>query len=215
MPLVCGVLGIPPIRAGFSPPAASPNLRRKVLHFLRDEVSAVQALHQPLGLFFFALFWFFGIFFFLFLMLLLCIFHNFFRLFFLIFFVYSLCGPLFWCVHYGETGSSPPAGVIVMVMMITVLLRRKPQAFIKRNLNPSGQKKKERVQILFSGVHIIENLFRTQSSFLGLWQIGNVILVKQDYQIGIIEKMRRCFLCDIHNKKMHTQGCTSLFRCMI
>lgn len=56
MPLVCGVLGIPPIRAGFSPPAASPNLRRKVLHFLRDEVSAVQALHQPLGLFFFALF---------------------------------------------------------------------------------------------------------------------------------------------------------------
>ena len=34
----------------------------------------------------------------------------------------------------------------------------------------------------FKGVHNIGNLFRTQSSFLGLWQIGNVILVKQDYQ---------------------------------
>lgn len=30
-----------------------------------------------------------------------------FRLFFLVSFVFSLCGPLFWCVHYGETGSSP------------------------------------------------------------------------------------------------------------
>lgn len=51
MPLPCGVFGIPPIRAVFSPPAASPNLRRS-LTFLRDEVSAVQALRQPLGLFF-------------------------------------------------------------------------------------------------------------------------------------------------------------------
>lgn len=51
MPLSCGVLGIPPIRAVFSPPAASPNLWRS-LTFLRDEVSAVQVLYQPLGLFF-------------------------------------------------------------------------------------------------------------------------------------------------------------------
>lgn len=47
----CGVFGIPPICAAFSPPAASPNLRRS-LAFLRDEVSAVQVLYQPLGLFF-------------------------------------------------------------------------------------------------------------------------------------------------------------------
>lgn len=36
----------------------------------------------------------------------------------------------------------------------------------------------------FKGVHNIGNIFRTQSSLLGLRQIENVILVKQDYQIG-------------------------------
>lgn len=56
MPLPCGVLyAFLLFVQVFSPPAASPNLWRS-LTFLRDEVSAVQALCQPLGLFFFALF---------------------------------------------------------------------------------------------------------------------------------------------------------------
>lgn len=80
-----------------------------------------------------------------------------------------------------------------MVVMKSVLLRRRPQAFIKRSLKPSGQKKAKGANE-FSGVHIIENIFRTQSSFLGLWQIGNVILVKQDYQIGIMKKNATLFL---------------------
>ena len=57
-----------------------------------------------------------------------------------------------------------PAGVIVVVMK-SVLLRRKPEAFIKRKLKPSGQIARSRsgevfaaaekkVQMAFSGVHI-------------------------------------------------------------
>lgn len=59
-----------------------------------------------------------------------------------------------------------PAEVIVVVM-ITALLRRRPQVFIKRKLNPSGQKK-QRVQMNFQVYIFIENIFRTQSLFFGL-----------------------------------------------
>ena len=86
---------------------------------------------------------------------------------------------------------------------------------LKGELNPSGQKKSKGCKWLSKVYTFIENIFRTQSSLFGLWQIGNVILVKQDYQIGIIEKMQRYFLCDMYNKKMHILACTSLFRCMI
>ena len=138
MPLPCGVLyAFLLFVQVFSPPAASPNLRRS-LTFLRDEVSAVQAKRQPLGLFFFALFQFFSISFFLFLMLLLCIFHNFLSAFLSVFFMYSLCIPCFGVYIMEKPAAGPPAGVIVVVMK-SVLLRRRPQVFIKRKLNPSGQ----------------------------------------------------------------------------
>ncbi|MBT9855778.1 hypothetical protein LIQ05_04565 [Blautia glucerasea] len=63
-----------------------------------------------------------------------------------------------------KTAAALPAGVIVVVM-ITALLRRRPQVFIKRKLNPSGQIARSRsgeafaaaekkVQMAFSGVHI-------------------------------------------------------------
>lgn len=69
--------------------------------------------------------------------------------------------------------------VVIVVVMITALLRRKPEAFIKRKLKPFGQIARSRsgkvfaaaekgVQMTFSGAHIIENIFRTQDSLLGL-----------------------------------------------
>lgn len=51
-----GFICIPPIRAGFFPARRLSKSAAKPYIFLRDEVSAVQAKHQPLGLFFFALF---------------------------------------------------------------------------------------------------------------------------------------------------------------
>lgn len=85
---------------------------------------------------------------------------------FLIFFAYSLCIPCFGVYIMEKPAAVLPAGVIVVVMK-SVLLRRRPQVFIKRSLKPSGQKKAKGANE-FSGVHIIENIFRTQSSLLGL-----------------------------------------------
>lgn len=64
-PLVCGVLGIPPIRAGFSPPAASPNLRRS-LTFLTWRGLSGSGMIPAVGAVFFCSFWLFSIFFLLF-----------------------------------------------------------------------------------------------------------------------------------------------------
>jgi hypothetical protein len=58
-----------------------------------------------------------------------------------------------------------PAWVIVVVM-ITVLLRRKPQAFIKRRAQSIRAEKKKVCKYPFHMYTFIENIFRTQSSFL-------------------------------------------------
>ena len=98
-------------------------------------------------------------------------------------FVYSLCIPCF-DVYIMEKPAAVLQAVVIVVVMITALLRRRPQVFIKRKLNPSGQEKNKGCKYPFHVYTFIENLFRTQSSILGLWQIESVILVKQDYQIG-------------------------------
>lgn len=128
MPLPCGVLyAFLLFVQVFSPPAASPNLRRS-LTFLRDEVSAVQALCQPLGLFF-LLFFSSSVYLFSYFYCLFCVFFTiFFRLSFLVSFVYSLCIPCFGVYIMEKPAAVLPAGVIVVVM-ITVLLRRKPPGF--------------------------------------------------------------------------------------
>lgn len=67
-------------------------------------------------------------------------------------FVYSLCIPCFGVYIMEKPAAVQPAGVI-MVVMITALLRRRPQAFIKRKLSQSVQKKTKGANE-FSGVHI-------------------------------------------------------------
>lgn len=85
-------------------------------------------------------------------MLLLCIFHNFLSAFLSDFFYFLLCVFLFLCVHYEKNGSGPAGRGDCGGDEICVV-RRRPQVFIKRKLNPSGQKK-EKGANEFSGVHI-------------------------------------------------------------
>ena len=131
------------------------------LTFLRDEVSAVQVLYQPLGLFFFC---FFLVLQYVFLLIFNTYFVQFVQFSFGFSFWFSLCiryaAPCFYVYIMKKTAAVLPAGVIVVVMK-SVLLRRKPQAFIKRKLKPSGQKKKKRVQMNFQVYTFIENIFRT------------------------------------------------------
>ena len=158
MPLPCGVLyAFLLFVQVFSPPAASPNLRRSLI-FLRDEVSAVQAKRQPLGLFFLLFFQFFSISFFLFLMALLYILYNFLSAFLSGFFCVFVMHPLFWCVHYGETGSSLAGrcdcgGDEICVLSLKGSLShpgRLPAAAQARH----SRLQKKKVQMAFSGVHI-------------------------------------------------------------
>lgn len=168
MPLPCGVLyAFLLFVQVFSPPAASPNLRRKVLH---SYVTRSQRLRQSASR------W--GCFFCSFLVLqyiFLLIFNAsfvyfstiFFRLFFLIFFCAFVMYPLFWCVHYGETGSSPAGSGDCGGDDNCVVETKAARLSLKGSLSHLG-KKKQRVQMNFQVYTFIENIFRTQSSFLGL-----------------------------------------------
>lgn len=109
MPLVCGVLGIPPICAVFPRPPPL-QICGGVLH---SYVTRSQRLRQGAsrwGCFFWLFFGSlvqFSTVFFSFLMPLLCILYTFFSAFLSGFLCVFVMYPLFLCEHYGETGSSP------------------------------------------------------------------------------------------------------------
>lgn len=86
-------------------------------------------------------------------MLLLCIFHNFLSAFLSDFFCVFVMYPLFWCVHYGETGSSPAGRGDYGGDDNCVIETKAGRLSLKGELNPSGQKKAKGANE-FSGVHI-------------------------------------------------------------
>lgn len=93
-----------------------------------------------------------GCFFCSFLMLLLCIFHNFLSAFLLVFFCVFVMCPLFWCVHYGETGSRP-AGRGDCGDDNCVVETKAARLSLKGSSSHLGRKK-EKCANEFSGVHI-------------------------------------------------------------
>jgi hypothetical protein len=74
---------------------------------------------------------------------------------------------LFWCVHYGETGSSPAGSGDCGGDDNCIVETKAARSSLKGGSIHPGRKK-EKGANEFSGVHNIENLFRTQSSLFGL-----------------------------------------------
>lgn len=99
-------------------------------------------------------------------MLLLCIFHNFLSAFLSDFFCVFVMCPLFWCVHYGETGSSLAGRCDCGGDKICVVETKAARLSLKGSSSHLGRlpaaaqakysrlQKKERVQMAFKGVHI-------------------------------------------------------------